>query len=469
VSSRRPGLSLRVTLIGGAILMLTVVLVALEVPLAVTIQHREISDFRSRASSEAAFLSGQISDPVARAAEIVQEAPHPGQSIALAVAATVQSTHGDVLVVDRQQRVLADSTGAHPAGRRLDPAPADVRRTLAATDVRPVTIVSDNGSNLTVTVPVVEGGEVVGAVRLGQSLSSVHARVASGRWRLAVGGGLALLGGALLAALLATTLVRPVRRLEEAANRLGAGDLDARADASRLRELASLAQSFNTMADDLSANVQAQRDFAANASHHFKTPLTGLKLSLEGVLTDHGEPREAARKALQQVDRLDLLAQDLLRLAQASSRSAAGEPVDLGDIAATVVERWSETARRAGKPLVLDADTPGRVRSDPADVEQMLDNLVDNAIRYSDNGATVTVHATGSTVGVEDSGPGLTAEDRGRVLERFYRGGRARQIRGTGLGLPIVAELAGRWRAELVIATAPGARFDIRFPPLPGG
>jgi signal transduction histidine kinase len=425
-----------------------------------------MSDFRSQAASQASFLAGQIADPVARAAEAVQEAPHPGQSLTLAVDATVQATRGQVLVIDRQLRVLADSTGHHPAGLPLDPPAASLSLVIRAGSAKPLTFVDRNGSELITAAPVQEGGQVVGAVRLIQSLSAVDSRISAARWRLAGAGLIALLGGALLAAILATTVVRPVRRLEDTANRLGAGDVGARADGGQLRELASLAQSFNLMADGLSANIEAQRDFAANASHHFKTPLTGLKLNLEAILTDATEPHEASRKALQQVSRLDRLAQDLLLLAQASTTSAAGETLDLADIASTVGERWSETARRAGKPLIVCTGRPGVVRSDPADVEQMLDNLVDNAIRYSDDGATITIDSDATTVGVQDSGPGLTEEDRARVFERFYRGSRGRRSKdGTGLGLPIVVELGRRWHATVAIVESSGTRIEIRFPP----
>ncbi len=342
--------TLRGTLIGGAIVMLTLVLVGLEVPLAISIQHRLMSDFRSQTASQATFLAGQIADPVARAAEAVQEAPHPGQSLTLAVSATVAATRGQVLVIDRQLRVLVDSTGRHPTGLPLDPPSASLNLLLHTGSARPLSIVDSGDSELITAAPILEGGEIVGAVRLIQSLEGVESRINSARWRLAGAGMIALIGGVLLAAFLATTVVRPVRRLEDAANRLGDGDLAARADTSNLKELASLAQSFNTMADSLSTNIEAQRDFAANASHQFKTPLTGLKLTLEAILHDAVEPREASQKALQQVNRLDLLAQDLLRLAQASTMPVAGTPVDLADMARTVGERWSETARRAGSP-----------------------------------------------------------------------------------------------------------------------
>jgi signal transduction histidine kinase len=460
---------LRGTLVGGAVLMLAVVLVGLEAPLAIAIEHRLMSDFRSEATSQTAFLAGQIADPVARAAEVVQEAPHPGQSLTVAVNATVAATRGKVLVIDRQLRVLADSTGQHPTGLPLDPPSASLNVVLRDSDTRPLNIVDARGSEFIVAVPVQEGGQVVGAIRLVESLAGVQSRITDARWRLAGGGLLALLGGALLAALLATTVVRPVRHLEEAAKQLGDGDLDARADASQLTELASLANSFNTMADHLSSNVSAQREFAANASHQLKTPLTGLKLTLEAILAGDSASDVGSRKALEQVDRLDRLAQDLLLLAQASTATVTASPVDLGEMAETVVEHWQETARRAGKNLTFETGRRAVVRADPADVEQMLDNLVDNAIRYSEKEATITVATDATIASVEDSGPGLTEEDRARVFERFYRGSRAPVSRGTGLGLPIVVELARRWRAQVVAVPAPGTRIEIRFPSDPAG
>jgi signal transduction histidine kinase len=347
----------------------------------------------------------------------------------------------------------------------LDPQAVTIKAVLEGRNARPLNIVEASGRELTVTVPVQEGGEVVGAARLIESLASVRSRIGEARWRLAGGEALALVGGALLATLLATAVDRPVRRLEDAARKLGDGDLEARADGGRLTELANLAGSFNTMADDFTANAIAQRDFAANASHQLKTPLTGLKLTLEALLANDLESHRAAQTALEQVDRLNRLAQDLLRLAQASTPSVAAQIVDLAEVAESVVEHWAETARRAGKALTFESRAPGTIRADWTDVEQMLDNLVDNAIRYSEAGATVTVTADAGTASVEDSGPGLTQEDRVRVFERFYRGSRSVMSRGTGLGLPIVAELARRWGADVVVGDTTGARIEIRFPP----
>jgi signal transduction histidine kinase len=160
------------------------------------------------------------------------------------------------------------------------------------------------------------------------------------------------------------------------------------------------------------------------------------------------------------------LMNDLLALSQASQGGGTGQTVDVGEIARTAVEHWCDSATRVGRSLEVVVRDPEPIVADPDEVEQILDNLIDNALRYSPHGAHIDVEAFGATIAVTDDGPGIPEGEQPRIFQRFYRGEIGKRTGpGTGLGLPIVAALAARWHAEVRYVGGPGVRFEIRFNP----
>jgi two-component system, OmpR family, sensor kinase len=465
--------SLRTSLILAAAYVLTVVVVALEAPLWVNIARRAEAEFESVALSNAAILASQVSDTVARISDVPGE-PRPDSQLDRIVDDRAEPLGARILVTDAAGRVLSDSadearfrelyaTAQRPefeAG--LDGGRIDVRRRFSE---------ELDQDLLLVTVPVVdrevERSRVVGAVRVSEPLTGVTARVRRSWLGLGLIGAAVIVAGLLLAWVLATWLVRPVRRLEGAAVRLGRGDLSTRATPEGPSELTTLAESFNRMAETLVANIDAQRDFVANASHQLRTPLTGLRLRLEAIEAHGGEAGEEARKAETEVDRLALLVEDLLRLARASSAEVTASRIDVTPIARSAVERWADAARAAGKDLALHDGEGAQAWADAGSLAYVLDNLIDNALRYSSEGARVSVHvrSTGdgaATVAVSDTGPGIPEEEREHIFQRFYRGSQGRRSGpGSGLGLPIVAELVRRWGGDVRALEGPGTTIEI--------
>jgi signal transduction histidine kinase len=226
------------------------------------------------------------------------------------------------------------------------------------------------------------------------------------------------------------------------------------------------------MTHALAANLAAQRDFVANASHQLRTPLTGLRLRLEAIRSEGGYAAEETAKAEAEVDRLNELVEDLLTLERASSGDSRAQSVDLSVVAREAVERWTAAAAAEGQQLDLDAARPARLLADPTDVSHVADNLIENALRYCPSGTSITV-ATASRNGevallVADDGPGIAPADRERIFERFYRGANGRAAHaGTGLGLAIVAEIVRRWGGEVRVLDGPGARIEAVFPSPP--
>jgi signal transduction histidine kinase len=484
VTGRRGGWSLRTRLIVSAGYLLVAILLALELPLARNVERTQVAGFRSTELGYAGLLASRIADAVAQETNATVEPAAAHASIADSVAAVQQQFAKNdlppprILVVDASYRALYDTAGEFPYGTVVSAA----ARPELTTAVRDGTVFAEPRHSRTlgqdlliVAVPVFEGNRVIGAVRLSAPLNDVQEAVRSTWVGLGLIGLAALVIGLALAWVLATSVTRPVKRLEEVAGRLGAGDLDARAEEGGPAEVASLARSFNRMADAITANINAQRDFVANASHQLRTPLTGLRLRLEAIRDEGGPGAEDAAKAELEVDRMASLVQDLLMLARASEIEAEGSAVDVLDAAQAAADRWRETAERAGKHLTLQTAGDGAVWADPTDVEHVLDNLIENAIRYTDTGTSIALEAQvgprGGRFVVTDDGPGIPSSERDRVFERFYRGATGRRTGpGTGLGLAIVRQLALRWGGDATLGNGVaerGTRVEVRFPPAP--
>ncbi len=196
-------------------------------------------------------------------------------------------------------------------------------------------------------------------MRVSAPLGEIDASVRSSWLALALIGIAVVVAGLVLAWILAGSLSRPVEKLRAAAGRLGRGDLDARVEPEGPQEIDELGRSFNRMAGELSANLAAQRDFVANASHHLRTPLTGIKLRLEEIRAEGGVAAEHAAKAESELDRLSALVDDLLALARAAADQVPGESVELGEAVRAAGRRWAEPAAEAGHELSI-ADGAGR-------------------------------------------------------------------------------------------------------------
>jgi signal transduction histidine kinase len=463
--------SLRARLVLAAAYLVTGVVLALLIPLALNVERRADADFQAAVLGRAAILSARVADLTAAASRNPDEDVSP--RLEDLAAETASETEERVVVTDDRGRVLADSAGEATArelyatserpefGVALFEGRVDYRRRFSDTVDEELVLV---------TVPVVKQDRVVGAVRLSASRATVEETVRSSWIRLGLIGVAVVAASLALAWFLAGTLARPLGRLRDTAARLGGGDLDARASTEGPKELSAVAASFNRMADTLGSSLRAQRDFVANASHQLRTPLTGLKLRLEAIRAEGGTAAENAAKAEAEVDRLEALVEDLLELARASTVSPTGTTVDLAEVAEQAVERWRAPASEAGQTVELGERTTARVFADPGDLAHVLDNLIENALRYCPPGTRIRVETASpgsrAALVVADDGPGIQSGDRGRVFERFYRGSNGRQSGpGTGLGLAIVAELVERWGGEVRLLDGPGTRIEASFPP----
>jgi signal transduction histidine kinase len=291
--------------------------------------------------------------------------------------------------------------------------------------------------------------------------------------RLLLAGLIALVAAALVGFALARIFARRIRRLERAADRIAGGSFDEPVVDGGADELGELAGAFDDMRKQLSALERARREFIANASHELRTPIFALGGHIE-LLTDEDVDEPTRREFLEemrvQVERLTKLATDLLDLSRLDAGRLRVElaPVDLGEVASSLVGEFGGVGRGSDHVLLTDADGTVLARADEERVRQIGRILVENALVHTPPGTEVHVGAglDGETVTlrVEDNGPGIGVEHQPHVFERFYRaeGGLAA---GSGLGLAIAGELAGVMGGEIELESRPGRTvFTLRLP-----
>jgi two-component system OmpR family sensor kinase len=279
--------------------------------------------------------------------------------------------------------------------------------------------------------------------------------------------GVALAG--VLSFLVARSIVRPIRRIGDATRALAADERHEPLPSEGTAELASLAEAFNQMTEQLGASREAERNFLLSVSHELKTPLTAIRGYAEGLAEGAFDPDEAARVIGIEASRLERLVRDLLDLTRMhrSEFSVSTEPVDLAEIAREAVRRHEAAASQFGVALVAEGEDAW-VEADYDRLLQVASNLVENALRETPAGGKVTVGAATGRLSVADTGPGIAADDLPHVFERFYlydKVGKDRPV-GSGLGLAIVQQLARAMGGDVSVeSSAGGTTFAVRLRP----
>lgn len=266
----------------------------------------------------------------------------------------------------------------------------------------------------------------------------------------------------------------PLARLRARLDARGSADLAPLEDSGMPRELTPVVDAFNALLGRIEAGARAQDEFRANVAHQLRTPLAGLKLQLEWLAARHADDPDTARTTgllLQAIERMIRQTNQLLSLERAEPNRFARArlaPLDLSDLVAETIGHFVEQA--ASKDIDLGFELEAApVEGDRFLLRDLVDNLVDNALRYTPAGGRVTVSCgaapAGSLLRVEDNGPGIPAHLREQVFERFVR--LDQHSTGSGLGLAIVRDIANLHGAELEIgapAQGSGAVFSVRFP-----
>ncbi|MGW1624260.1 sensor histidine kinase [Streptomyces sp. NPDC002172] len=443
--------------------LILLVLLALEVPFGVFYARSEVARF-SRTAEQGAMTLAEVCE---EKMEHGLTADLPGLALAYG-----RRTGGTVLVADRRGVVLTDTAAHAAAGEDLSAEP-DIstalhdRPTVGTRRAPPA-----DGDFLFVTVPGGSNPAVPCVVRTVYALGPLKARVRA-TWLVLAAVGLGVLAAAsLIGFALARSITRPVQALERATAQLAEGRItDPPATDHGPPELRRLAMSFTRTATRLQHLLKAQQAFASDVSHQLKTPLTALRLRLENF-EPHLAPcaQDSLDTALGELERLSRMVQGLLALARLENTEIRAEAADLNAVVADRADIWTAFAAEQQVDIIVTGGAPSPVLAVPGALEQIIDNLLSNALRVSAPGtavtlAVVTTPAQGTRtppmaeLHVIDQGPGMTEAERHRAFDRFWRAPHADHD-GTGLGLPLVRHLTRAGGGEVTLEAAPGGGLD---------
>jgi signal transduction histidine kinase len=435
---------MRRRLVAGYLLLLALVLVALEVPLAITIAGRDTARLVADRLTDATRFA-TLAEPALRSGEFEALRSELDRYDELyGIAAAVVDDAGHPIVASRSAADLSSSDVVNQSRRALAGSQASDDGTIWPWRTRP----------LVIAVPVGSGGEILGAV-VTVSPTGRNAAGVGTAWTVLLAGGIVVLAVGIVAVWwFARWILRPVSELDAAAHELGGGDYEVRVPVDDgPDELRRLAGAFNEMAETVADSLERQRAFVSHASHQLRNPLTALRLRVEDLGADLTDPQvvELHRLALEETERLGQVLDSMLALARADRGRYSLVDVDAGDVAWTRILAWQPVAAKSGVTLrYVRPARPVRVRAVANALDQALDALIDNAVKFSANGgtadaATVTVRIAaddgGVAVHVVDTGPGLTEAHRELATDRFWRAPDTQNVDGSGLGLPIVAVL----------------------------
>ena len=339
-----------------------------------------------------------------------------------------------------------------------------------------------------VAVPVSRGGEIVAAVRaamparaLSDLLHALDLRVALEALAVALVAGIILL-------VLSRRLIRPLEEIRRGADRFRDGDLSWRVRVRGPAEVRALAETMNKMASELAARIERLRqleemrsEFVANVSHELKTPVTSIRGFAETLRDGAEADPKLAKQYLgiiaAQAARLSSIIEDLLQLSRIEQEMRGGSAIErarceIRPVVEAAIGMLSAQAQEKGMRIELSCEDGLFAEMNAHLMEQAVANLVDNAIKYSDEGTAVGVKTRSEggmvKIDVSDEGPGIPPEHRARIFERFYRidKGRSRKLGGTGLGLAIVKHIAGLHGGSVSVESeaGKGSTFTISLP-----
>lgn len=450
-------------LLASYLTLAAIVLLALEIPLALSLMGNERRDLTTQIEREAVAL-GSLTHDALRDGSSNADVERLARDYAT-------RTGGRAVIVAKDGTLIVDSSVPNPDPRSFASRP-EIQQALAGTVATGVRHSNDLDQDiLFVAVPVASAGAVHGAVRITYPTAEIDARVRRTLWIL-VAIAVAVLGVvALVGWRFARTTAEPLARLERAAVAAGKGDLGARAPVEGPPEVQSVATRFNTMVARLDELLRSQEGFVADASHQLRTPLAALRLRLEN-LEAHVDlsGRGNLEGAINELDRLNRLVTGLLVLARSDETGGPGELLDVAGVARERVELWEALADEHHVRVVADCPEPVPAQTGAGRLEQIIDNLIENALAVSPPGGTITVTARARTDGAElhvtDDGPGMSPDERARAFDRFWRAPGSTN-EGTGLGLAIVQRLVEADRGEITLESASSGGLDVTIR-LPG-
>jgi signal transduction histidine kinase len=454
-----------VLVIGCALIAVLAIYISVAPFLRSTLRDQKLSSLQSSAE--------RFSQPLISA--VAHKAGHRAELDAVRTAASVSGDRVTLLSVTPAQgglgtTMVADSSSqtALTGGLQftLAAAAAGAGYTLTGTEMGTGGLIGE------AALPLRQHHRVVSVVVFSEPLGDVQRSVSLINRRILIAGGAALALAAVAGLFVARALSMRIRRLQEAAQRVAAGDFSARFASGSSDELGQLAHTLDDMQRQLAELDSARERFIATASHELRTPIFSLGGFLE-LIQDEELDEETRLQFLgqlrAQVDRLGKLATGLLDLSrlEAGALELDSRPADLGVIARTVTGEFLPALSQHESHLRLRLHHERiPVRCDPDRVAQILRILIDNALTHTPPGTDIVVTAGrldgGARVAVRDAGTGIAGSAMGRIFEPFFT---SEGVQGSGLGLAIARELAERMHGELGVESVPGRTvFTLKLP-----
>jgi signal transduction histidine kinase len=337
-------------------------------------------------------------------------------------------------------------------------------------------VISENEhTHLSVTIPLYDQSQtLLGYLELSESPAFGSQIVHDVAGKAAIAGLIAVLLAGVTGWFASRQISHPILTLADATRDMAEGDLSVRVTLPRRDELGLLARTFNTMAERVETTVTTLKQFVTDAAHEINTPITALRTNLE-LAADSANPddfRADLNRAQVELERLEKLTRSLLTLSRLEARSVAPvrEPLDLTALGRQINERFASRAEQAGIAFTVDVPPePVTVAADEHQLTRVLDNLLDNALKFTPPGGSVTLKVDElpglARLSVADTGIGIPAEDLPNLFRRFHRGRNAAAYPGNGLGLVITKAIVEEFDGQIAVeSSSTGTRFTVILP-----
>ena len=454
--------------LGAALLSLTfIMLLVQDIPLVQYLRSVETERITTALERDSFIIAG-------RAEETLETSTPQGLAYVQDTIAKYSAESGArVIVLDINGVSIAASDSADTIGTSFSSRPEVSEALSGSVSIGRRFSATLNQELLYVAVPILNGPNTIGAVRLTFPASVVDDAVNQRLRGIISVAGITLLVSGLIAWLLALGITRRLSNLRNVTEEFTAGNYGIRAEIDGgAPEIQSLAHSFNTMADQLDKLISQQKAFAGDASHQLRTPLTALQLRLERATemlsTDPAGAAERLEAAIVETDRLQRLVEGLLALSRSESADKiTRERFDAAKIARERFENWEPLATERDISLEIEVPKVAMIFAIPGALEQVIDNFIDNAFEIVPENTVIKIEITVAKeltkVSVIDQGPGIPEADLEKVFNRFWRA--RSDEHGSGLGLAIVDRLvtASGGKSELVNLSPHGVSANAYF------
>jgi signal transduction histidine kinase len=330
-------------------------------------------------------------------------------------------------------------------------------------------------NQLIVGYPVKVNGSVVGAIVLYSSLADLNKTIWDLYKATAVCLGVAIAVGVFLISLTSRTMSKPLRQMSKVASQISGGDFEKRVQAAGRDEVAQLAQSLNNMAESLDQHEKGRRDFIANISHDLRSPLTSMRGFIQAIMDGDVPPEKTSHYlgiVLKESERLSKLANDIVDLSQIEAQTIPlnAAAFDINKLIRDTALSFEGKITAKSQVMKLElADAVNYVKADREKIQRVLYNLLDNAVKFTPEGGSISVETSVSLgkvrIEVKDTGIGMSPEVQRKIFDRFYNADESRGMDkvGSGLGLSIAREFTRAHSSQLAVKSAPGEGTAFTF------